>query len=418
MADVNGKIVLMGSGELTATMVEVHKELISGLAPPRRAVFLDTPAGFQLNVKQISETAVRYFETRVHHPLDISSYTSADDVTPVEAESAFHTLRNAQFILIGPGSPTYAVRQMRNTPIPEIFSRVVQNGGCLVAASAAALTMGAYTLPVYEIYKVGEDLHWVDGLGVLGRFGLDLVVVPHWNNAEGGTHDTRRCFMGEARFRVLEKQLPDDVTVLGLDEHTACIIDLQSRQAAVMGIGRVIVKKGARVEVFTKGDVFPAATLIDPGTGGSAQWANPTPTTASVDDRPDQSTFWDKVHRIERDFQEGIAERNAAKATSALLAMDSVIWQGKSDLESDETISEAREMLRDQIVSLGAALATGPGSERDCLAPLVDELLTLRERLRSDKRFADADALRDSLIRARILVEDTPQGTRWRLGAG
>lgn len=417
MPDKNGKIVLMGSGELTATMVEVHKELIAGLAPPHKAVFLDTPAGFQLNVKQISETVVRYFDTRVHHPISIASFTSADGVTPFEAESAFHTLRSAQFILIGPGSPTYAVRQMRKTPIPEIFSKSVQNGGCLVAASAAALTIGAYTLPVYEIYKVGEALHWVDGIGVLGQFGFDMVVVPHWNNAEGGTHDTRRCFVGETRFRELEKKLPENVAILGLDEHTACIIDLASQQATVRGIGRVIVKKGARVEVFTKGDMFPAAALIDPGKGGPARRANESPQSASAVDRPNPSAFWVNVHRIDRDFQEGIAERNAGKASTALLAMDRAIWQGKSDLESDETISEAREMLRDQIVSLGSALAEGPGSQRECLAPLVDELLKLREKLRSDMRFTDADAIRDSLKRARILVEDTPRGTRWRLGA-
>ncbi len=418
MSDATGKIVLMGSGELTATMVEVHKELISGLAPPQRAVFLDTPAGFQLNVAQISENAVRYFDTRVHRPLGIASFTSADGMAPVEAESAFHTLRNAQYILIGPGSPTYAVRQMRNTPIPDIFSTVVQRGGCLVAASAAALTAGAYTLPVYEIYKVGAELHWVDGLGILGRFGFDVVVVPHWNNAEGGTHDTRRCFVGEARFRELEKKLPGHVTILGLDEHTACIIDLASRQATVRGLGRIIVKKGERAQVFTKGDVFPATALIEPGAGIPAKRSHATPTIAPAADRPEISTFWATVHRIERDFQEGLAERNAGKASSALLAMDRAIWQGKSDLESDETISEAREMLRDQIVSLGAALAEGPGSARECLAPLVDELLTLRERLRRDKRFADADALRDSLKRARIRVEDTPQGVRWDVGAG
>jgi hypothetical protein len=416
MISPNGKIVLMGSGELTATMVEVHKLLIAGLPPPQKAVFLDTPAGFQLNVKQISETAVRYFETRVHHPLGIASFPSKDGVTPLAAESAFHTLRSAQFILIGPGSPTYAVRQMRKTPIPEIFSQLVQVGGCLVAASAAALTLGAYTLPVYEIYKVGEDLHWVDGLGVLGRFGFEVVVVPHWNNAEGGTHDTRRCFVGEARFRELEKKLPEHVGILGLDEHTACIIDLAAQQATVRGIGRVIVRKGARVEVFSRGDVFPAAALIDPGKVGPKSLENETPQSVSAVDPPDPSAFWDKVHRIDRDFQEGLAERDAGKASSALLALDSLIWQGKSDLESDETISEAREMLRDQIVSLGAVLAAGPGSERECLEPLVHELLQLRDRLRSNKQFAAADALRDSLKRGRIFVEDTPQGTRWRLG--
>jgi len=37
-----GKIVLMGSGELTATMVEVHKDMLARYDPPAQAVFLDT----------------------------------------------------------------------------------------------------------------------------------------------------------------------------------------------------------------------------------------------------------------------------------------------------------------------------------------------------------------------------------------
>ncbi|MCX5904758.1 MAG: hypothetical protein NTV89_15120, partial [Proteobacteria bacterium] len=60
MADKKGIIVLMGSGELTATMVEVHKALLAGLGGRPRAVLLDTPAGVQLNVDQISRTAVEY----------------------------------------------------------------------------------------------------------------------------------------------------------------------------------------------------------------------------------------------------------------------------------------------------------------------------------------------------------------------
>ena len=52
-------------------------------------------------------------------------------------------------------------------------------------ATAAALTLGAFTVPVYEIYKVGEDPHWLEGLDVLGSVGLSVAVVPHYNNAEG-----------------------------------------------------------------------------------------------------------------------------------------------------------------------------------------------------------------------------------------
>ena len=117
---------------------------------------------------------------------------------------------------------------MQKSQIPEIFIDHIREGGCLVAASAAALTAGRYTLPVYEIYKVGQPLHWVAGLDILGAFGLNLMVIPHWNNAEGGTHDTSRCFMGTSRFDKLVSMLEEPLPILGLDEHTACIIDFSS----------------------------------------------------------------------------------------------------------------------------------------------------------------------------------------------
>jgi hypothetical protein len=49
--EAKGIIALMGSGELTATMVEVHKGLLAGLAVAPRAVFLDTPAGVRWLMK-------------------------------------------------------------------------------------------------------------------------------------------------------------------------------------------------------------------------------------------------------------------------------------------------------------------------------------------------------------------------------
>ena len=207
MASKKGKIVLMGSGELTPTMVDVHKKMLAGLPDSPNAVFLDTPAGFQLNVEEISRKAVDYFRIHFQQPLIVASYKSSKNTTAFEAETAFHLLRNANFVLIGPGSPTYTVRQFQETPISEILKKMIHSGGCLVAASAAALTMGRHTLPVYEIYKVGQEVHWFEGLDLLSSFGFNLVVVPHWNNAEGGTHDTRFCFMGEPRFQKLEALL-------------------------------------------------------------------------------------------------------------------------------------------------------------------------------------------------------------------
>jgi peptidase E len=415
---VKGKLVLMGSGELTATMVEVHKELLSQLGENPSAVFIDTPAGFQLNVDEISRRAIDYFRGRIHQPLKIASYKSKETTPLYEARQAFNILRSADYILIGPGSPTYAVEQLKQTPVPDILARRVEDGGCLVAASAAALTVGRFTLPVYEIYKVGHELHWMQGMNILERFGLDLVVVPHWNNAEGGTHDTRYCFMGEPRFRQLEAQLPEDIMIVGLDEHTACIVDFEKATAEIKGIGRVVLRCKGHEKYFEKGDRFPTELLQ----ADRRQWeAMPPEKTGSRDAHPEarrpgeEHSFWDRIHRLDSDFQAGLAERDSKRLTTALLELDRTLWQAQKNLAGEEDITQAREILRDLLVLLGTALEATPKDRRECLAPLVEELLELRNRFRRDKQWSAADAIRDSLQQAGIIVEDTPQGVRWRI---
>lgn len=53
-----------------------------------------------------------------------------------------------------------------------------------------------------------------------------VAVVPHYDNAEGRIHDTRFCYMGERRLRMLEKQVPEAAAILGVDEDTAVVLDL------------------------------------------------------------------------------------------------------------------------------------------------------------------------------------------------
>jgi len=410
-----GIIALMGSGELTATMVEVHKELLGNLAQPPQAIFLDTPAGFQLNVDQLSERAAEYFRKHVQQHMLLASFKSKERCTEFEAEQAFHKLRQANFILIGPGSPTYAVRQWQGTSIPEIITRQVEEGGCLVAASAAALTVGRFTLPVYEIYKVGQDLHWVDGINILEHFGLNLVVIPHWNNAEGGTHDTRFCFMGESRFSKLESMLPEDVSVFGLDEHTACLIDLENEEAVIKGLGGVTLRRRGEELVFEKGERFSLEVLRGGAVDERIRERVSQPEAVKLAPGSEGESFWDRIHGIEESFRTGLEKHDPKETTNALLELDRAIWKGKEDLENEEFISQAREVLRDLIVLFGMKLETSPKDKVECLAPVIGELLSLRQRFRENKQWEEADAVRESLERAEVMVEDTEEGPRWRL---
>jgi len=266
MQDANptpGTLTLMGSGEMSATMGKVHRAVMSRIADPVRAVFLDTPAGFQLNADQISAKAINYFQQRFDLALSVASFKSATTATPVEVENALRTLRLANYIFAGPGSPTYTVRHWRDTAILEAMARRLAAGAHLVLASAAAIAVGRYALPVYEIYKVGEEPRWVDGLDLLGPYGLELIVVPHWNNTEGNAHDTRYCFIGKPRLKLLEKQLPQSATILGIDEYTACILDIAAGKGRVMGAGQVTIRCRGCEAYHPAGTAFPLAQLAE-----------------------------------------------------------------------------------------------------------------------------------------------------------
>jgi hypothetical protein len=163
-------------------------------------------------------------------------------------------LGRAAWAFAGPGSPTYALRQWRSTPVPAALAEVVRRGCTLVLGSAATRTAGTHAAPVYEIYKVGEDPHWVEALDLVGELaGIHGVLIPHFDNAEGGTHDTRYCYLGERRLAVMEADLPDTVGVLGVDEHTALLLDLGAGTADVAGTGTVTLPRRDGSRVFEAG---------------------------------------------------------------------------------------------------------------------------------------------------------------------
>jgi hypothetical protein len=415
MSEKKGIIALMGSGELTGTMVEVYKDLLSGFPLSPQAVFLDTPAGFELNADLISERAVEYFHKHMNQSMVIASYKGKETTSAYELALTFQKLRSADLVLIGPGSPTYALRQWRHTPIPQILAEGVERGGCLVAASAAALTLGRYTLPVYEIYKVGQDPHWVEGINILARFGFNLVVIPHWNNNDGGTHDTRFCFMGEARLKQLESYLPEDVSLFGLDEHTACLLDLEKEEACVKGLGGVTLRRRGIERVFRTGDRFPLAVLQGEDRERERPWKGSGQADAAPTGKQAEGTFEDSIHFIERAFNHGLDKLETREIISALLDLEHKIWETRQGPESHEVLFQARDTFRKLIVSLGVKLESAPRSRTDCLAPLLGGLLNLREKFRREKKYEAADAIRQALEQADVIVEDTREGSRWRV---
>jgi hypothetical protein len=166
-------------------------------------------------------------------------------------------LLQAHAIFLGPGSPTYAIRQLQDSLTWHTLLARHRLGAALILASAATIAASAQALPVYEIYKAGAELHWSPGLDLFGPYGLSLAFVSHWDNTEGGAElDTSRGFIGRARFEQLRSMLQPQVKVVGIDEHTALIIDLVAQTCQVMGRGGVTLGQGSEEKRFVQGQAF------------------------------------------------------------------------------------------------------------------------------------------------------------------
>lgn len=238
-----GPIVLFGSGETSPSGRKVFDRILRDLPMRPLLALLETPAGFELNSTQVISRVGEFLEHRLQNYLpQIEIVAARKRGTPFSPDDPqiVAPLLKADMIFMGPGSPSYAVRQLRDSLAWQYLMARHRLGAALVLASAAAIAISSSALPVYEIYKVGEDIHWKEGLDFFTAYGLDLVFVPHWNNAEGGVDlDTRYCFMGEERFSRLLTMLPEDITVVGLDEKTALIIKPGTGDCEVVGAGGV-----------------------------------------------------------------------------------------------------------------------------------------------------------------------------------
>jgi hypothetical protein len=407
-----GVLAVMGSGETSPTMVGAHRRLMEEAGG--EAVVLDTSYAFQENASEISARAADYFSTNVSRPVSIVELGVAG---APEEERALERLRRASYLFAGPGSPSYALRRWRSTPVPSILADRLQAGATLVFASAAALTLGRWTIPVYEIYKAGFDPGWLNGIDLLAAAGLEgVAVVPHFDNSEGGHHDTRFCYLGESRLRVMEQQLEDKATILGVDEHTVCTIDFERGVLSARGRGGVTLRRAGA----------DLATLVDAEVGLAEFFSTRQPAPArsaapprAAEEGQEDTPFLERVGCLEREFEAAMRGSNFDGAVRAVLALEAEIVAWAADtLQSDE-VDRARAVLRRLIQRLAEAGELAGRTSTDSgrrVEQLVEAMVGLRAAAREDADFVAADRIRDLLAESGIEVRDTPEGQEWSKG--
>ena len=402
-------LAVMGSGETSPTMVTVHRALVARLAAGQPdAILLETPYRFQENAGDISARAKAYFARSVG--LAVSVLAGTGDTSG--------RLLGADWVFSGPGSPTYALAQWAGSPVAGAMrDRILAGQGVTVFASAAAVTLGVTALPVYEIYKVGQPPHWLDGLDLMAAIGLNVTVIPHYDNAEGGNHDTRFCYLGERRLAKLEAELPAGAAVLGVDEHTVAVFDLAAGTVEISGRGGVTVRRQGVSTVLPAGTAIALGQLQELVNSGTPALA-PPPSSALPQDRqaalpPD--ALPDLTAAAQRRFDQAERCRDATGMTAAILDLEAAIHEWAADTEEDQGTGQARAVLRSLVTRLGRAATGGLADPRERLGPAVERLITLRGTLRGDGSYQAADAIRDALAASGLRLCDDVDGTRWEL---
>lgn len=262
-----GIVVLFGSGEAAPSAQRVYDWVMQRLTEPIRVAILETPAGFELNSPQVAGRIGQFLVQR------LQNYAPQVDVLPARKKGTEQSPDNADILspmlaanmmFMGPGSPTYNVRQLDGSLAWKLLRAKHLLGASVALASAATISIGRLALPVYEIYKVGEDVHWKEGLDLFAAFGLDLVFVPHWNNNDGGEElDTTHCFMGAPRFEDLREMLPTGQMIVGIDEHTALMMTLAEGCCHILGAGGVTLTRDGEETRYEAGERFELAELGD-----------------------------------------------------------------------------------------------------------------------------------------------------------
>ncbi|HMS00035.1 MAG TPA: hypothetical protein PKK96_03110 [Anaerolineales bacterium] len=326
-----GQIAFLGSGETSLAGGRIFETLAKRINEPLRIALLETPAGFELNSSQVVGKVGEFMKTR------LQNYKPVVDVVPARKKnSAFSPddpeivkpLLYANMIFMGPGSPTYAIRNLQGTLAWDVIRARHRLGATLIFASAATISVGAHALPVYEIYKVGQDVHAVDGLNLFGDFGLHVSFIPHWNNADGGADlDTSRCFIGMDRFAEWCDLVPVENQTVGLDEHTGLIVDIESGQCEVSGVSSVSIVRECDPEMYPAGSKFNLSEL--------GEVKIPSPLEKDIPAR-----VWEMVVNAPSLDEDKPSDEVTALAEERLLARANKNWA-----ESDR--------LRDRISALG-----------------------------------------------------------------
>ncbi len=223
-----GPIAIVGSGEFLPVMAPIDTQLLE--SRPSRVAIVPTAAGLEGDA-----SVNRWLELGASHYALLDVETVA--VVAVDRESADNDATAALIdgcglIYFSGGDPSHVIASMRDTQTWRAVRAAWSNGAALAGCSAGAMMMGSVSASPRR-----SDL--IDGLALFER----LCVLPHFDRLDQRAGMTRS----------VRERLDDDVTLLGVDENTAVVVDPATGRGVVAGAAKVwLITNDGRTE-FTSG---------------------------------------------------------------------------------------------------------------------------------------------------------------------
>ncbi len=220
-----GAIVLMGGDEFRSGCEEMDRDILSSTGKDNPRVII-VPTAAVGGVQKAADNGVEYFSSlgAQAEALMIRDGRQASDPKYV------NRLRGASVLYFAGGSPDILLAALRGSTLLHRIMTGINEDLTVVGSSAGAMVLGSQL-------RTPRSGNWIGGLGL----APNIAVFPHHEGAD--------------KDETARSETPDEITVVGIDSMTGCVIS--SGEWTVLGAGQVTVYSGGAPLVYTKGQNIP-----------------------------------------------------------------------------------------------------------------------------------------------------------------